>query len=269
MRRALCGGAVRRRLAIALLVGVGLGARAYAGSETDGQGSDRDARDLVQRVVDSEPNVPSVAQMSLTTPGGLVRGFTLSRKRMADGVDARYLEVTDPFSLKDTRFLFYDRSDRRDDQYMYLPFMKRIVRMSDKTRREPFLGSTFFVDDIIARQVNDYTHRFVGTETIGQRTCRLVESVPKEPEREIYGKGVFAIDPTDLVVMRAELYDHDGKLLKVHTVDTIERVDGFWTPRQQTMRNVQDQTASTLATVEVKYRAPIGDDIFREAYLGR
>ena len=253
----------RTMLAAALAVG------GWAVLAIAAESNDADARDLVQRVVDSEPDVPSVAQMSLTTSGGLVREFTLSRKRLADGIDARYLEVTGPFTLKDTRYLFYDRKDRRDDQYMYLPFMKRIVRLSDKTRREPFLGSTFFVDDMIARQVDDYTHRFVGTETVGQRTCRLVETVPKAPERELYGRGVFAIDPSDLVVMRAQLYDHDGKLFKVHTVDTIEKVDGFWTPLQQTMQNVQDGTTSTLATVEVKYRAPIGDDVFHEAYLGR
>jgi Outer membrane lipoprotein-sorting protein len=258
-----------RSVRAAILTAVLLAASPPAGRATATGTDGDDARELVQQVVDTEPDVPSVAHMSLTTPGGLVREFTLSRKHLANGIDARYLEVTAPFTLKDARYLFYDRSDRRDDQYMYLPFMRRIVRLSDKTRREPFLGSTFFVDDMIARNVDDYTHRFVGTETIGQRTCRLVESVPKDPAREVYGKGVFAIDPTDLVVMRAQLYDHDGKLLKVHTVDTIEKVDGFWTPRLQTMQNVQDDTASTLATVDVTYRAPIEDEIFREAYLGR
>lgn len=246
-------------LMAALLVG------AVASGDTQGD----DAHGLVKRILDSAPNVPYVSQMTLTTPGGLVREFTLNGKHLANGIDARYLEVTGPFNLKDTRYLFYDRSERRDDQYMYLPFMKRIVRLSDKTRREPFLGSTFFVDDVIERPLEDYTYRFVGDETVGQRSCRLVEVLPKDAERELYGRSVVAIDPVDLVITRVQLYDHDGKLWKVHTIDTLEKVDGYWTPRLQTMKNVQDDTVSQLSTASVQYNAPLGDDIFGEAHLGR
>jgi negative regulator of sigma E activity len=152
---------------------------------------------------------------------------------------------------------------------MYVPFMKRILRLSEKTRSEPFLGSTFYVNDIVEPPIDDYTYAFVGTDTVGQRSCQLVESVPKNAEGKTYGKSVFAIDPIDLVVLRVQLYDHDGKLLKVHTVDKLEKVDGYWTPRMQTMQNVQESGASELETLEIQYNAPIGDEVFREAHLGR
>ena len=93
--------------------------------------------------------------------------------------------------------------------------------------------------------------------------------MPKNTARDTYGKSVIAIDPIDLVVVRAQLYDHDGKLLKVHTVDKLEKIDGYWTPRLQTMQNVQESTSSELETLEIHYNAPIGDDVFREAHLGR
>ena len=228
-----------------------------------------DAKALVKKVVDSAPTVPSVSRMELSTPGGLVREFTISRKTLENGIDARYLEVTGPMNLKDTRYLFYDHSERRDDQFMYLPFMRRIVRLSEQTRREPFLGSTFFVDDLIERPIDDYTYTFVGDETVGQRSCRLVEVKPIHPERELYGRVVAAIDPTDLVVMRGQLYDHEGSLFKVETVESIEKIDGYWTPREQKMDNVHDGTSSRLVTTETKYNASLTDETFREAYLGR
>jgi len=248
---------------------VPLAALVLVASSAQATAPDDDARTLVKRVLDAVPDVPYVSRMELTTPGGLVREFTMSGKTLANGAEARYLEVTGPMNLKDTRYLFYDHSERRDDQFMYLPFMRRIVRLSEKTRREPFLGSTFFVDDMIERQLDDYTYRFVGDDTVHQRTCRLVECTPKVPDKEPYGRMVVAIDPTDLVVMRAQLFDHDGKLFKVHTTETIEKIDGYWTPRLQTMQNVQDRDASQLSTLEIQYHAPIGDDLFREAYLGR
>lgn len=233
-----------------------------------GSASD-DAKALVQKVIDGAPKVPSVTHMELSTPGGLLREFTVSRKTLANGIDARYLEVTGPMNLKDTRYLFYDRSERRDDQFMYLPFMRRIVRLSEQTRREPFLGSTFFVDDLVERPIDDFQYRFVGEETVNQRQCRLVEITPVHPEQEPYSRVVAAIDPVDLVVVRGQLYAHDGTLYKVHSVGRLEKIDGYWTPLEQTMDNLHDRTSSRLVSTETQYNAPIGDEIFREAYLGR
>ena len=228
-----------------------------------------EARSLVHRVSDTQPDKAYTFRMTLTTPGGLEREFMLSGKDLGDGLDARYLEITGPFNLRDTRYLFYDRNDRRDDQYVYLPFMKRIVRLSDKTRREPFLGSTFYVNDIVEPAIDDYIYRFVGDDVVQQRNCRLVESLPKDPARETYSKSVLAIDPLDLVVLRVQLFDKEDQLLKVHTIETLEKIDGYWTPRKQVMHNVQDDERSQLLTIAVEYNAPLGDDIFRQAYLGR
>ena len=252
------------RMLLVLIATVLLGASLAAA-----EAPDDDARALVKRVIDAAPEVPYVSRMELTTPGGLVREFNMNGKHMENGVEARYIEVTGPMNLKDTRYLLYDRSQRRDDQYVYIPFMKRVVRLSEKTRHEPFLGSTFFVDDMIKRALDDYTYRFVGDEMVGQRACKLVECTPKHPENEAYGKIIAAIDPIDLVVMRAQLFNQDGKLFKLHSTDIIEKIDGYWTPRQQTMRNLDDNDASQLTTVEIQYNAPLGDDVFRQAYLGR
>ncbi|MGH7788117.1 MAG: outer membrane lipoprotein-sorting protein [Candidatus Binatia bacterium] len=256
---------MKTRHAMLCLVMAGLGGAAAAVAQTPAE----DARGLVQRVSDTQPTDAYQFRMTLTTPGGLEREFTLSGKDLPNDIDARYLEVTGPFNLKDTRYLFYDRNERRDDQFVYLPFMKRIVRLSDKTRREPFLASTFYVNDIIEPAIDDFTYRFVGDAVVKQRNCRLVESLPKDPEHETYSKSIMAIDPIDLVVMRAELFDRNDKLLKVHTIETLEKIDGFWTPRKQVMHNVQDDETSELDTVEVQYHAPLGDEIFREAHLGR
>jgi outer membrane lipoprotein-sorting protein len=230
---------------------------------------DVEARALVKRVIDSAPDVPFTAENTLTTPGDLERQFTSSVKPLGGETDGHYLEVTAPFNVKDVRYLFYERSEGQDEQFMYLPSMKRIVRLTETSRREPFLGSTFYVTDMVAPALDDFTYDFVGEETVGGRKCRLVRALPKNPEKELYGKSVFAIDPEDLVVMRTELFDKDGKPFKLHVIDRIEKIDGYWTPLRQTMKNVQDQTQSRLETSQVRYDVPLGDEIFRLAHLGR
>ncbi len=228
-----------------------------------------DAHSLVRRVLDAAPDESFVSQVRLTTPGGLVREFTMMGKPMGKDLDGRYIEVTDPHNLRDVRYLFYDRKLGQDEQFVYIPAMKRVIRLTDKTRREPFLGSTFYVIDMVQPALDDFTYSFVGEETVGGRACRLVQSVPKNPEKELYGKSVFAIDPVDLVVMRVRLYDQRGELFKSLAVEKIEKIDGHWTPLLQRMENVQDHSSSELSTVQIKYGEKLPDDYFHLSYLGR
>ncbi len=96
-----------------------------------------------------------------------------------------------------------------------------------------------------------------------------MEATPKVPEEELYGKSVFAIDPQERVLMRTQFFDAHGKLLKVWTVDQLEKIDGVLTPRKQTMKNVQEGTESTLEINEIEYNADIPDDLFQRSQLGR
>lgn len=233
------------------------------------QEQEEDARAFMKRVLDSAPDVPFTSRMKVTTPGNLEREFKSDVKPLNDEVDGRYIEVTAPFSLIDNRYLFYERTEGVDEQYTYMPSMKRVIRLAEKNRREPFLGSTFYITDLVAPPLDDFTYEFVGEEDVGGRHCRIVESRPKNPEKELYGKTLFAIDPKDLVIMRSQFFDDRGKPFKVLTTEKIEKIDDWWTPLRQRMDDLRDDTSSTLEVLEIHYRVPLSDEIFRIAYLGR
>jgi hypothetical protein len=233
------------------------------------QEKEEDARSLMKRLLDSAPDVPFTSRMKLTTPGNLEREFLSHIKPLDDEVDGRYIEVTSPFSLIDNRYLFYERTEGVDEQYTYMPSMKRVIRLAEKNRREPFLGSTFYITDLVAPPLDDFTYRYLGEEDLGGRHCRLVESLPKNPEKELYGKTIFAVDPKDLVIMRSEFFDERSRRFKVLTTLKIEKIDDWWTPLRQRMDNVLDDASSTLEVLEIQYRVPLSDDVFRIAYLGR
>jgi len=244
-------------LFVALILGLASTVRAQDG-----------ARDLVQKVLDAAPKVPLVAKWKLSSDRGWVRDLELSHKHLKD-VDASYLEVTAPMDLKDTRFLLFDRVVGRDEQYIYVPASKRSIQVGGQTRKQPFLGSEFAVGDMVQPELDAFTYRFVGEEDVGGRHCKLVESVPKTPADAMYSKTITAIDPTDLLILRTQFFDDSGKLLKVWTVEKLEKVDGNWTPLQQTMTNVQDNHWSRIDLSEVKYNAQMPDEIFNKSYLIR
>jgi len=243
-----------------MAVGVLGGGRAVA--------ADDDARTLVQRVLDAVPKVALTAQAQLTSDRGWVRELALSRAFVGDA-DASYLEVTAPMDLKDTRFLLFDRAAGRDEQFMYVPQVKRAMQISDETRKQPFLGSDFYVSDMVRPELDAFDYRFVGDEKIGDRATRLVEAVPKKPEGALYSKTISAIDPAELLVMRVQFFDPKGALQKVWTLEKVEKMDGHWTPLVQRMENVQEKHESRISLTEVKYNADMSKDVFNRSYLTR
>lgn len=229
---------------------------------------DDGARDLVKRVLDAVPKVALTAKATLTSDRGWVRELELSRA-FVDGADVSYLEVTSPLDLKDTRFLLFDRASGRDEQFMYVPTVKRAMQIADETRKQPFLGSDFYVSDMVRPELDGYRYRWVGEEKIGERATKLVEAVPKDADDALYSKTISAIDPVDLLIVRVEFFDENGKPLKVWTLEKVEKKDGVWTPLVQRMQGLQEPHESRLTLTEVQYGVDLPRDVFSRSHLSR
>src|SRR5207342_501427 len=98
---------------------------------------------------------------------------------------------------------------------------------------------------------NAYNYAFVGEETINGRRCKLVEAVPIDASKEVYGKVVHAIDPKDLVVVRRRFFDKKGQLIKEWSATKLEKVSGYWTVRDQTMKDFPKDMQSRLEMTEI------------------
>jgi outer membrane lipoprotein-sorting protein len=244
----------------AILLVSGLAAPAHA-QETD-------ARALVQQVLDALPREPVTAKMTLSSDQWAPRVLQLSRKYVSD-THASYLEVVAPEELQGIRFLFLERPGGENEQYIKVAGSRTSVRVTDEVRKQPFLGSAFYVSDLVIPELDDFTYTLAGeTELLGRR-CRLVEATPKRPELEPYSKSILALDPTDRLILRREFFDRKGRLFKVWTIEKVEKVDGIWTLLQQQMANVQDKTTARLEVTEVKYNVDLKDLMFTPTYLLR
>jgi outer membrane lipoprotein-sorting protein len=228
---------------------------------------DPEARALVLRVRDAAPRTAFLAKATLSSSGGWVREFEMRHKDVGE-VRATITVVTAPSDVAGTRFLFLDRVQGGDRQFAYLPKLtSRAVEVMAAARQEPFLGSDFYVSDLVAPDVDAYTYRLVGEETIDGRAARLVEAVPKNPSAEPYARTVLAIDPKELLVLRVQTYDAKGEPFKVWKLEKVEKIDGYWTPLRQTMTNVRQGTTSVLEIREVRYNAELRDELFsRETF---
>jgi hypothetical protein len=230
--------------------------------------NDPAAEDLVRKTVEALPKQPFRAKLVLTPSGAAPREIDLSHKRIGTKRSS-YLDVTAPEELKGIRFLFIEDEGTAPEQYIKIATARSPVRVKDQIRTQPFLESAFYVSDLVEPDLEAYTYKAVGEEGIGGRKVKLVEATPKKPAEEVYAKTIVAIDPTDLLILRRQFFDQDGKLVKTWTVDLVEEVEGVKTIREQRMENVKDGTKATLKTAEIDYGVDLPDALFNPDSLSR
>ncbi|MBI4517735.1 MAG: outer membrane lipoprotein-sorting protein [Deltaproteobacteria bacterium] len=227
-----------------------------------------DARDLVRRALEALPKVPFIAKLKLSVDRGAPRELTLSHKLVA-GARASYLEVIAPVEVQGMRFLFLERPDGQSDQFMKIAASRKVIQVAAEMRKHSFLGSAFYVADLIEPALDAFAYTDVGEDEILRRRCRLIEAVPKQPAGALYAKMIAAIDPKDLLILKRLFVDEKGTLLKTWTVERVDKVTGYWTLLEQRMRNPIEKTDSRLEITEIKHNVELPDELFSPEHLAR
>ena len=75
----------------------------------------------------------------------------------------------DPADVKGTAFLSFTHATRPDDQWLYLPALKRVKRIASANKSGPFMGSEFAYEDIASQEVDKYTYQWLRNETLEGR----------------------------------------------------------------------------------------------------
>ena len=232
----------------------------------------QNGRDIIQRVKERSDGDTRYAEMQLTLikKNGNQRDRKMVSWAMDEGKDTKKIMFfTYPGDVKGTGFLTwdYDKSDKEDDKWLYLPAMKKTRRISgSSSKTDYFMGTDFTYDDMGVRSVDDDTHTFLREEVKDGFKCWVVESVPKD-SREIYSKKVSWIRQDCDTAVYVEFYDKLDKLHRVMTVQEIKKVNGFWTIMKMKMENVQSGHCTKISVSEPKYDIEVDKSLFTVAKL--
>jgi outer membrane lipoprotein-sorting protein len=176
-------------------------------------------------------------------------GKTNSRKirsqalEMADDGDLSLAIFDHPLDIKGTSFLTHTHILEPDEQWLYLPALKRVKRINAKTRSGPFMGSEFAYEDMSSFEVEKYDFEFLRDERLGDVECYVSQSQPRDPHSG-YSRMVSWIDKQDFKVLKVDYYDRRGELLKtLQASDYSLYEDRFW--RASTVRMVNHQTGKS------------------------
>jgi outer membrane lipoprotein-sorting protein len=195
-----------------------------------------------------------IEQYGRETPDGLLRNVIIFHQ---------------PASVQDTRFLTIENDGRDDDQWIYLPGLRRVRRIAAGEGSNSFMGTDFSYDDLKSLEIDDYEYELLREETLGDRPVYVVEVTPIDPDDSQYSRVVQWVDRERWLPLRMELFDHEGELLKVNTVSRVERVQGFWTVINNTMENVQTGHRTELAVQRFVYNENLPDGLFTTNFLER
>jgi len=230
--------------------------------------TDADARELVRKVLEALPKDSFEARMTVSSGTFEPRELRMVR-RYVEGAHGTYLEVSSPDDLEGIRFLFLERADKPNEQFIKVKASRTAIQVSEEVRRQPFLGSTFYVSDLVMPNLDDYTYKYVGKDVVDKRTVTLVEMTPKDPEADIYSKTVVALDPAELLVLRREYFDKEGAKIKVWTVDKLDKIKDTMSPTGQKMVDLRTGETSRLDVGKVDFEAEVTDALFTPKYLLR
>jgi outer membrane lipoprotein-sorting protein len=171
-----------------------------------------------------------------------------------------------PADLKGTILLTH-AGLKDDDQWLFLPALKRVKRISSSNKTGAFFGSEFAYEDISAPEIGKFRYNFVGQKPCGRLTCFVVERTPTY-RNSGYSKLVTFYDTSAYRPQRVDYYDRKGKLLKVLTFSGYKMYSGkFWRAATYTMKNLKTGKTTVLKYSGWKFRTGLGAAYFDKANL--
>lgn len=199
-------------------------------------------------------------QMTVKRPGGAQarRNFEMNTLEVRDGGDKRLVVFSQPRDLAGFVSLTFTNAGAPDDQWIYMPAVKRVKRLAARDKTGSFAGSEFSYEDIATWELSNYDYEFVRDEPCGQPrvTCHTIANIPKYAYSG-YAKLVETIDPRIWQPVRIVYFDKSNRPLKQLEFSGYQKFQNkFWRPSRIVMTNLRDKSVSEI--VWTKYRFKTG-----------
>ncbi|NNF05539.1 MAG: outer membrane lipoprotein-sorting protein [Candidatus Eisenbacteria bacterium] len=164
-----------------------------------------------------------------------------------DGDGDKSLVIFDnPRDVSGTAFLTFSHKTGADDQWLYLPALKRVKRIASNNKSGPFMGSEFAYEDISSQEVEKYTYKFLREEELNGMNCYVIERYPVD-KKSGYTRQIGWYDKEEFRIQKVDFYDRKDSLLKTLIYeDYALYADDFWRPSVMTVTNHQTGKGTVL-----------------------
>jgi len=265
MRRA-CSGWIRLAVALAILASP-LAAPAWGQSGAEIMQKERSlhqVRDEEERQI-----LKLVSKSGATKERRLVR-WTLSGTGGLDKILVRFLA---PRDVENTGLLTWEAKDGNDDQWLYLPTVRKPKRIAASGKKNRFMGTDYAYEDLRPESTTVNTYTLAGSQAVDGQECFVLEAVPATPRQAAdsgYSKRKLWVRKDNYSTVKREYYDKQGKLEKIETLKKFVNVKGpVWRANEIEMRDVQSGTSTITIVERRQVDRGLKDDFFTETELIR
>ena len=249
-----------------------LGTCAFAAAAQDLSGYDIMKR---SKNTDTGKTGTYTATMTLINKTGTqrVREVVYYTKDYGD-TDKTVIVFRTPKDVAGVGYLMWEYDEKADgtkkdsDNWLYMPAMKKVRRISGSESGGDFMGTDFTYDDMGDRALSKDTFNLLGSENINNADCWKIECVAKD-KTEKNPRRIVWIRKDNYKAVKGEYYDRQNVLQRKLECEKIEKIDGIWTIGKMTMQNVRTNHSTVIEMKDVHYNMPINDSVFTVASLER
>lgn len=195
-----------------------------------------------------------------------LRVYTLERESQGD----KSLTVFDsPKDVQGAAFLSYSNTLEADDQWMYLPKVKRVKRIASENKSGPFMSSEFAYEDMTSFELAKFKFNYLRDDTFEGQKAYVLEQIPVDSFSG-YSKQIAWVDKKHYRLLKMDFYDRKGDLLKTLILDDYTLyLDQYWRPHSSEMFNEQTGKSTQMVIENIEFKTGLTDSDFDENSLKR
>lgn len=222
------------------------------------------ARDVVQMADRKMRGTTSIAELTIKT-SRTAWSRSMEVKVWTKGSDFSLILIQSPVKDKGIVFL-----KRKKEVWNWMPTLDRVIKLPPSMMSQSWMGTDFSNDDLVRESsvINDYDHSFIGDTVIGNRSCFIIQMVPKPQAGVVWGKLIVCIDKTDFLELHTRFYDEDGQLVNFMNAFDVKMMDGRLIPSRFEMIPVDKKNHKTeMLYRSVQFNRSIDDGFFTTANM--
>ncbi len=218
-------------------------------------------------------SIESVGDMTLQDRQGVrsARRFRTKAIEMKGG-DRFIIVFERPRDIAGTAVLTHARKNRADDQWLYLPDLKRVKRISSGARTSSFAGSEFSYEDLSSAEVGQYTYQWLRDEPCpgqGGLTCYVVARFPLD-KNSGYSQQTVWLDQQEYRLFRNDFFNRSGAHVKRLTASNYRKYDGrFWLANRLLMTNLRTGKSTVMQWTDRDFSVNLKPNDFTQRALRR
>jgi hypothetical protein len=186
-----------------------------------------------------------------------------------DDGDKSLIVFNSPKDVEGTATLTFTHKSTADDQWLFLPSLNRVKRISSDNKSGPFMGSEFAYEDLSSQEVEKYKYKFIKEEAINGANAYVVERYPVDPKSG-YTKQVVWYNKENFRIEKTDYYDRKSALMKTLTFKSYKQyLNKHWRASELVMENHLSGKKTRLLFENYTFKIGLKDQDFSQNSLAR